>query len=329
MERKVLTKVELPGNPVYCSGKIRETFLASEELEYLLMVSTDRISAFDLVLPTAIPDKGRVLNQLSIFWMKLFEPIVPNHLVSWEESTYLSYLGLLPPEKAEALRGRTVLVREAYKIPVECVVRGYLFGSYWQKYLEVRGEIPTLYEVSVHDHLIPGDLVEAQELPIPLFTPATKSEEGHDINLSYEEMIDHLKAWFQEYPEIKKLTTAELLTQNLKSTSLTIYLIAREYARQRGINIADTKIEYGITDGQLTIIDELLTPDSSRFWDAELYQPGQSPPSYDKQPVRDWLIKEAKWNKEPPAPELPEEVVEATTKRYREAYQRFTNGVLI
>ena len=319
--RKPVTTVSIPGL-VWTSGKVRERTVVDPTKGLLIFVTTDRISAFDSVLPTPIPGKGVVLNQLSIFWKKFFEEIVPNDLISADEEIYLPYLGQLSPDLTEALRERTILAKEAKVIPVECVVRGYISGSLWKEYLEVRGENPVPYKVSVLGHELPGNLRESEELLIPIFTPATKSPQGHDINLSYEEMVNHLAIWLQEYQEIKRLTTAELLGQNLRSTSLTLYLIAKEYARQRGIIIADTKFEFGIIDGKLTLIDEVLTPDSSRFWDWKDYEPGRPQKSYDKQLVRDWLVNEAKWNKEPPAPKLPEEIVEATTERYQEVYSR-------
>jgi phosphoribosylaminoimidazole-succinocarboxamide synthase len=292
MESRVVTTVSIPGF-VWTSGKVRERAIVDSALGYLIFVTTDRISAFDVVLPTPIPGKGWVLNQLSIFWKKFLEGIVPNDLVSSDEATYLAFLGQLSPELKEALKGRTVLAKSVEVIPVECVVRGYISGSFWGEYQKMRGGKLLPYKVSVHGYELPGDLRESDELLIPIFTPATKSPQGHDINLSYEEMVDHLTIWFIKHPEIQRSTNAELLAQNLCSTSLASYMVAREYAKKRGIIIADTKFEFGIVNGRLTLIDEVLTPDSSRFWDSTTYEPGRTPPSFDKQPVRDWLVKEA------------------------------------
>jgi len=326
MANQVVTKIDIPGFK-WESGKIRERAIVDSVVGLLIFVTTDRISAFDLVLPTPIPGKGQVLNQLSIFWKKFLEGIVLNDLVSSDERTYLAFLGQLSAELKEALRGRTVLSKRAEVIPVECVVRGYISGFLWGEYQKMRGGKPVPYKVSALEHEFPGNLQESEELLMPIFTPSTKSPQGHDTNLSYEEMVNHLTVWFPEHPEIKRLTNAELLGQNLRSTSLALYMVARGYARRRGIIIADTKFEFGITEGKLVLIDEVLTPDSSRFWDTGKYMPGGSQPSFDKQPVRDWLVASG-WNKKPPAPALPEEVVVATTKRYQEAYSRFTGGTI-
>jgi phosphoribosylaminoimidazole-succinocarboxamide synthase len=306
VKKKALTEIKIPGIPVFYSGKIRETFWASPELGYLIMISTDRISAFDSLLPTGIPDKGRVLNQLSAFWMNLpsIKEVVPNHLVSSDDQTCLAYLGLLPSEQIVDLKGRMMLVRKAERIDIECVVRGYLAGSAWAEYKE---------SGTVSGQTLPKGLREGEELPLTMFTPTTKATEGHDQLMSLEEM---------------RTMMGESITQELMEKSLAIYQCARNYAWDRGIIIADTKFEYGLIGDKLTLIDELLTPDSSRFWDRTTYKPGRAQSSFDKQPVRDWLIKEAKWNKEPPAPPLPLEVVEATTERYKEAYQRLTGASL-
>jgi len=323
MINRIVTKVDIPGFE-WKSGKVRDRALVdSFGKGTIVFVTTDRISAFDEVLPTAIPEKGRILNQLSIFWMRLFEPVVPNHLVAWIKDNYLPFLGQLSSEQVEVLKERTILAKRAKVIPIECVPRGYLYGSYWQDYSVTCRKYLIKDRVPVYGHWLPSGLKEAEELEFPIFTATTKAPQGHDINLNYGEMEDYLRFWLDEYPEIKELITARLLAQNLKSTSLTIYLVAREYARQRGIIIADTKFEFGFIDNELCLIDEVLTPDSSRFWDAAAYQPGGTQLSYDKQPVRDWLEKTG-WNKESPAPELPEEVVVATTERYREAYRRLT-----
>lgn len=320
MASKVVEKASsfIPGFD-WKSGKVRDR--ASIDPKTLIFITTDRISAFDVVLPTPIPEKGRILNQLSIFWKKLLAEIIPNDLVSDKEEDYLPYLKQLSPELTESLKGRTILAKKAKVIPVECIVRGYISGSLWKEYLKERGKDPVSGKVSVREQELPGNLRESDELLIPIFTPSTKVAEGHDINLSYTEMVNHLSHWLNEHPEIKRFTNAELLSQNLRATSLALYMAARGYARNRGIIIADTKFEFGIIDGKLTLIDEVLTPDSSRFWDETNYKPGGSQPSYDKQFVRDWLINSG-WNRKPSAPELPAEVVETTTKKYQEAYNR-------
>jgi phosphoribosylaminoimidazole-succinocarboxamide synthase len=321
MDKRVVVQVDIPNIPKW-SGKVRERFDVSSEL--VLFVTTDRISAFDVILPTGIPDKGMILNQLSIFWMELFKTITPNHIFSSDDETCLSYLGQLSEEQVENLKGRMILARRAEVIPIECVVRGYVAGSLWKTYREAQKTHRFSSEVPVLGYELPRDLEEAQELQIPIFTPATKSFEGHDINLTHEEMINHLAIWLSEHPEIRGLTNVELLAQNLRAISLAFYIMSRDYARRRGIIIADTKLELGFIDGHLTLVDELLTPDSSRFWPTSSYQPGGSQESFDKQYVRDWLDDIAKWNHEPPAPNLPEEVVEKTRGKYLEAYQQLT-----
>ena len=294
----VLIKTDLP-LPLFFRGKVRDTYDLGN---LLLIVATDRISAFDSVLPCGIPDKGLVLNQLSAFWFNKTKDLVPNHLIETVNDVHCldSYL---PPESRFAypsyLSGRSMIVNKAKRIPVECVVRGYLSGSAWAEYQKWG---------TIFGEPLPKGLKESQELPQPLFTPTTKAETGHDQPLSMD--------------EIKRLA-GEAIAEAMKEKSLAIYNYARSYARARGIIIADTKMEFGLDDDKLILIDELLTPDSSRLWDAKLYRIGQSQPSYDKQPVRDWLVQSG-WNKEPPAPMLPPEVIEATTNRYREAYYRLT-----
>lgn len=294
----VLIKTDLP-LPLFFRGKVRDTYDLGN---LLLIVATDRISAFDSVLPCGIPNKGLVLNQLSAFWFNKTRDLVPNHLIETVNDVHCldSYL---PPESRFAypsyLSGRSMIVNKAKRIPVECVVRGYLSGSAWAEYQKGG---------TIFGEPLPKGLKESQELPQPLFTPTTKAETGHDQPLSMD--------------EIKRLA-GEAIAEAMKEKSLAIYNYARSYARARGIIIADTKMEFGLNDDKLILIDELLTPDSSRLWDAKLYRIGQSQPSYDKQPVRDWLVQSG-WNKEPPAPMLPPEVIEATTRRYREAYYRLT-----
>jgi len=298
-ETAVLLKADLP-LPLFIRGKVRDTYDLGNQL---LIIATDRISAFDVVLPNGIPLKGKVLNQLSAFWFKKTASLVPNHLIEAVDDVRCldSYLtGKSRFDYPAFLGGRSMIVKRAKRIPVECVVRGYLSGSAWAEYKQ---------SGTINDIKMPGGLLESQELPEPFFTPTTKAEAGHDLPLTMAEM--------------KKLAGDEKLAEELKQKSLEIYAYTQEYARARGIIIADTKFEFGQDNGKLILIDELLTPDSSRFWDAKLYKVGQPQPSYDKQPLRDWLVAGG-WNKEPPAPTLPPEVVESTSQRYQEAYYRLT-----
>ncbi|MFH0942070.1 MAG: phosphoribosylaminoimidazolesuccinocarboxamide synthase [Chloroflexota bacterium] len=294
MTDSVLITTELP-LPLASRGKVRDTYDLDERL---LIVTTDRISAFDVILPDGIPDKGLVLNQLSAFWFGHTRRLVKNHLVAMLDN--LSLLNDYRPHPGFTfpayLVGRSMLVKKAERLPVECVVRGYLAGSAWEEY-QKSGALSGLP--------LPRGLVESQALPEPLFTPTTKADTGHDEPLSFNEM--------------KKLT-GDKLAEAMRDKTLAIYREARKYALKRGIIIADTKLEFGLVNGELTLIDELLTPDSSRFWDTARYQVGKSQPSYDKQPVRDWLAASG-WNKEPPAPALPPEVIRDTTRRYRHAYE--------
>lgn len=310
--KNVVTEIEIPGF-LKRSGKVREIFEVFPK--ELLIVSTDRISAYDVVLPTGIPDKGRILNQLSAFWMNLLKRVVPNHLVSVDGYECFPLLAPLSSQKMDILEGRIMLVKKAEVIPVECVVRGYISGSLWQAYQEAlpRGQ--------VLGHELPANLQESEELPVPIFTPATKATEGHDINLTYDEMVNHLTLWLLEHPDIKRFTSADLLAQRLLAKSLALYQRAKKYARRRGIIIVDTKFEFGFVGRKLTLIDEVFTPDSSRFWPADSYEPGRPQESFDKQYVRDWLDNVAKWNHEPPAPELPEDVVKKTREKYLTIYQ--------
>lgn len=301
-DAKVLTETNLP-LPLFVRGKVRDTYQMDERL---IIIATDRISAFDSVLPCGIPDKGLVLNQISTFWFKETQHIVPNHLI--EAIDNVSHLDKYLPAESRFpypayLAGRSMVVRKVKRLPIECVVRGYLSGSAWAEYQKqgtINGE-PTA-----------AGLKESQELPEPLFTPTTKAESGHDLPLSLDDMKD---------------TVGETLAEEIEEKSLDIYRYAREYAKARGIIVADTKMEFGLDGDRLILIDELLTPDSSRFWDIELYKVGQPQPSYDKQRVRDWLTSSG-WNKEPPPPMLPPDVIETTTRIYRKAYERLTGKKL-
>jgi len=301
-ESSVLLKTDLP-LPMFIRGKVRDTYDLGS---HLLMIATDRVSAFDMVLPNGIPLKGHVLNRLSYFWFRLTREIIPNHMTETIDDVH-SLDSYLPPESRFAypsyLRGRSMVAKKVKRIPVECVVRGYISGSAWAEYKE---------HGTVSGKPMPEGLKESQELEKPIYTPTTKAETGHDEPITTAQII-----------KLIGLRTA----QEMEDKSLAIYNFAREYATGKGIIIADTKFEFGIDNGRLTIIDEMLTPDSSRFWDAEKYKVGQSQESFDKQPVRDWLTAHG-WNKEPPAPELPDDVVEATTKRYVQAYEKMTGRQL-
>lgn len=291
-----ILQVELPGIPKIKSGKVREVFDLGGAL---LMVATDRISAFDVVMPNGIPYKGHVLTGLSFFWFEFFDD-VPNHLLQGSDEPLPT--SLRPYERI--LKGRSMIVRKAKPLPIECVVRGYLAGSGWKEYKQTG---------CVCGIELPPGLQESAELPEPIFTPATKATIGHDENISFEEAC--------------RIVGAEL-AEKVRDLSLRLYKRARDYARSRGIIIADTKFEFGIVDDTLVLIDEVLTPDSSRFWPASEYRPGQSQPSFDKQFVRDYL-ESTGWNKQPPAPVLPPEVVQKTAEKYLEAYERIVGRTLI
>lgn len=278
---------------LYASGKVRDLYRVSNE--YLLFVATDRISAFDYVLASGIPRKGEVLTQLSLFWFDFLKDIVPNHLTTANVSEYPEMVR----RHADELRGRSMLVCMADMVPVECVVRGYLSGSGWKEYQQTG---------AVCGIQLPKGLKESDKLPEPIFTPATKAVTGHDENISFEQMA--------------QIVGRDLSTQ-LRDISIKIYDTAARYARDRGIIIADTKFEFGLTQKGITLADEVLTPDSSRFWPAESYSPGKGQESFDKQYVRDYL-EQIKWNKQPPAPALPEEIQRKTTAKYVEAYRRIT-----
>jgi phosphoribosylaminoimidazole-succinocarboxamide synthase len=287
-----LLQIDLRGIPKVKSGKVREVFDLGDRY---LFVATDRISAFDCVMPNGIPHKGEVLTQLSYFWFDRFESLVPNHLLGGALSPLPS---ILTPFRRE-LAGRSMVVKKAQPLVIECVARGYLAGSGLKEYRQTQ---------TVCGIPLPPGLVESSELPEPIFTPATKAESGHDLNISFDEA---------------KRLVGDRIAGEARSLTLTLYRAARDYARERGIIIADTKFEFGLLDGKLILIDEVLTPDSSRFWPSEGYAPGRSQPSYDKQFVRDYL-ESIPWNKTPPAPVLPPEVVSKTEAKYLEAYFRLT-----
>jgi phosphoribosylaminoimidazole-succinocarboxamide synthase len=296
MANDTLLQLELPGYKKVKSGKVREVFDLGDSL---LFVATDRISAFDCIMPNGIPRKGEVLTQISYFWFDQTQSFQPNHLISRAGEPLPA--GLKGFESA--LAGRSMVVKKAAPLAIECVVRGYLAGSGWKEYRQTQ---------TVCGIKLPAGLKESSELPEPIFTPATKAETGHDENISFEEAA--------------RIVGQDTATR-VRQASLEIYNRARDYARQRGIIIADTKFEFGFLDGQLLLIDEVLTPDSSRFWPADQYQPGKGQPSFDKQFVRDYL-ETLDWNKTPPAPALPAEVVARTQAKYLEAYERLTGKKL-
>lgn len=290
--------------PAFRRGKVRDVYDLGDRL---LIVSTDRVSAFDVVLPSGIPGKGEVLTRLSAFWFGKTAHILPNHVVRVVDSAaVLEEVGKLLGQSQslpDSLIGRSMLVARAERIPVECIVRGYLSGSAWAEY-EKTGEFGNVR--------LPAGMKESQEFAQPIFTPTTKSDNGHDRLL-----VDG---------DVEELGIKDIY-EELAARSLAIYSFARDYARERGIIIADTKFEFGFVDGRLALIDELLTPDSSRFWEADRYEVGRSQPSYDKQPVRDWLVRSG-WDEGSPPPTLPPDVIEGTAKRYREVYQKLTGTVL-
>lgn len=291
-----LLTLELPGIPKIKTGKVREIFDLGEAL---LLVATDRISAFDCVMPNGIPRKGEVLTRLSHFWFARYPNLIQNHLMAKPDD---SLPERLKPFEA-SLAGRSMIVKKARPLAIECVVRGYLAGSGWKEYQASR---------TVCGITLPEGLQESSQLPEPIFTPATKAETGHDENIPFE---------------VAEAIVGKDVARFARAVSLELYAAAQSYARERGIIIADTKFEFGLYDGELILIDEVLTPDSSRFWPAAQYQPGRGQPSFDKQFVRDYL-EGLDWNKQPPAPALPAEVVSKTAEKYAEAFHRLTGVIL-
>jgi len=290
----VVWQTDFPALLLRSRGKVRDLYEVGEDL---LIVATDRLSAFDVVLPTPIPDKGRVLTQLSLFWFETLREVVPNHVL-----TATDFTGPLAPYRKQ-LQGRAMLCRRTQPLPIECVVRGYLSGSGWKDY-RTSGHICGI--------ALPPGLRESDRLPEPIFTPATKATSGHDENITFDEAANRV---------------GQELAERVREISLELYHRAVALAEPRGILIADTKFEFGLIKGELFWIDEALTPDSSRFWPAESYEPGRGQPSFDKQYVRDYLERIG-WSKQPPAPELPDEVVAATQAKYREAYRKLTGHEL-
>jgi phosphoribosylaminoimidazole-succinocarboxamide synthase len=301
MANEPVLKFDLPGVKKLRSGKVRDIFDLGDAL---LLVASDRISAFDVIMPNGIPRKGEVLTQISHFWFEKFASLVPNHLLRRaNEPLGIAALAGLPAAQLADLQRRSMVVKKAKPLAIECIVRGYLSGSGWKEYKQSQ---------TVCGIKLPAGLSESAELPEPIFTPSTKAEAGHDENISFE--------------QAQKIVGAELATQ-ARDLSLKIYRAGRDYARQRGIIIADTKFEFGLSDGKLILIDEVMTPDSSRFWPTDQYQPGRGQPSFDKQFVRDYL-ETLDWNKTPPGPVLPPEVAAKTSAKYLEAYERLTGKKL-
>lgn len=290
--RKPITEVNLTGVERYAKGKVRDVYSLADRL---LIIATDRISAFDYILPTGIPEKGRVLTQLSIFWFDFLRDVTPTHFLTADVDRYPAPL----PEYRDQLEGRSMLVKRARMVDIECVARGYLAGSGWKEYRE---------SGTVCGIPLPAGLKESDRLPEPIFTPSTKAQSGHDLNISFETAVS--------------LAGAELATR-LRDLTLEIYSRAAKYAESRGILIADTKFEFGFVGDELVLGDEVLTPDSSRFWPVETYQPGGPQNSFDKQYVRDYL-ESIHWNKQPPAPPLPGEVAAKTSAKYKQAYRALT-----
>ena len=305
-----LMTTEIPGLTRFATGKVRDVYDLGDTL---LIVATDRISAFDAIMPNGIPDKGRVLTQLSRFWFQVLRPLAATHYVTCDDDFIAMRIAEAGGEVSEELRrqlaGRAMLGVKAQAFPVECVVRGYLAGSLWKEYVQAGGRSKA---VTLHGLKLPGNLQECDRLPQPLFSPATKAESGHDENIGFAETA---------------AIVGEETAQELAALSIRLYEAAAERALNNGLILADTKFEFGLRQNAITLIDEALTPDSSRYWEAAVYEPGHAQPSYDKQFVRDWL-ESAGWNKEPPAPPLPEDIVAKTRDKYREAYRRIVGAEL-
>ena len=306
METRVLLETNIPDKTLSSRGKVRDTWEIpgwprTNNEKLLLMITTDRISAFDVVMSRGVPELGKIRNQISLFWFGRLQSICPNHIFSADQTLCTATI----KEKYRELNdpmGRSVLVYPAEVFPIECVVRGYLAGSAWESYQET-GKVCGIP--------LPPGLKEAEELPEPIFTPATKAETGHDENITFDTMV--------------KMVGGEA-AETLRELSLRLYIEAARWARICGIIIADTKFEFGLRNSEIIVVDELLTPDSSRFWDTIEHKPGGPQPSFDKQPLRDWL-KASGWNRQPPAPPLPDEVIEGTRARYIEAFERLVGKI--
>ena len=309
----VVLQTDIPGLPLHATGKVRDVYAVGSDT--LLLVATDRISAFDIVLAQGIPDKGRVLTQLSVFWFAQTSSIVPNHLITADDTKIadqLTAVGVtMTPDLRQMLAGRCLLCRSSHPLPIEAVVRGYLSGSGWKEYKTLSdpdGRPFSLWGVELPPHLRESDI-----LPAPIFTPSTKAAAGHDMPMQQKDIASYIGEW----------------ASPVRDAATTLYEFGRDYAATRGIILADTKFEFGTVTGadgksQLLLIDEAMTPDSSRFWDAKTYRPSGPQPSFDKQFVRDYLLSVPDWNGESPAPPLPPSVVEQTADKYRDAYRRLT-----
>lgn len=296
MADPVILETKLEGLTPITRGKVRDMYDVDGNL---LIVATDRISAFDSILPTGIPKKGKVLTALTLFWLDFLKDVAENHLIT----ANVAEMGPTAQPHADVLRGRSMVVRKAKVLPIECVARGYLAGSGWKEYSQ---------SGAVCGIRLPAGLRESDKLPQPIFTPATKAASGHDENVSFERAAE---------------TVGKDVAEELRRRTLELYRRASDYAREKGIIISDTKFEWGEVDGSIVLIDEVLTPDSSRFWPADVYAPGKSQPSFDKQFVRDWLMRSG-WDKEPPAPELPDDVVQKTSEKYLQAHEILTGHTL-
>lgn len=294
-----LMETDIEEYKLFAKGKVRDVYDLEDKL---LIVATDRISAFDVVLPTGIPGKGKVLTQMSLFWFDLVKDVVGNHLITADVDQYPEDLR----KYRNVLEGRSMLVKKAKRIDVECVVRGYISGSLWKEYKQKRLFVGKSKSINLFGIDLPTHLRESERLPYPIFTPTTKAEEGHDESLTFEQVMEMI---------------GEDLASIIRRKSIQVYKKAADYAEIRGMIIADTKFEFGTMDNQLILIDEIFSSDSSRFWDRKIYRVGKPQEAFDKQIVRDYL-ESVNWNKQPPAPELPEEVVRRTLERYQQAYQK-------
>lgn len=296
---QALMETNISEYPLFARGKVRDVYDLGNKL---LIVATDRISAFDVVLPTGIPGKGKTLTQMSLFWFDLVKNVAENHLITANLDEYPDDL----KKYRDVLEGRSMLVRRAKRIDVECVVRGYIAGSLWKEYKNKAISIGKSDTIELFGVQLPSNLIESQRLPYPIFTPTTKAEEGHDESLTFD--------------QVKKMV-GEKQALDLRGKSIQIYKKAADYAERRGMLIADTKFEFGTLDGKMILIDEIFSSDSSRFWDKRNYQKGRPQEAFDKQIVRDYL-ESIHWNKQPPAPPLPQEVIAKTLEKYKEVYQR-------
>lgn len=294
---KTVMETDIREYPLIRRGKVRDVYDLGESL---LFIVSDRISAYDWILPNGIPGKGKILNSMSLFWFARTNQLFPNHLITGEFNSFPE-----PLKKYEYLDGRSMIVKRAERIDIECVARGYLIGSGYRDYMRFLGDSDSKEKVDLYGNELPPDLKIADKLPAPIFTPATKEEDGHDLNISYSDVVDKV---------------GKELASKLRDATLAIYNEALDFALPRGIIIADTKFEFGFIDGELTLIDEILSPDSSRFWPVDSYKPGANPSSFDKQFIRDWLDTTG-WDKNSTPPAMPDHIVEKTLEKYRQAHR--------